>query len=449
MLEVSYSGLEERAANARQASWVSTRPLSGASLRWRIQLLVLVFVTPMLGLTLYTAFEQRQGAAPVIQADAGRVPQAAVVAAAQRLWVRTLALLGLVSLGVVGMTGLFAEHLIVRRLRGLVETTKRWAAGDFSVRSRLARDDGELGQLGLALNDMAESLQRHLLERKYAERRERQRGLEADQAYHALQQTHSQLIQSEKLAAIGQLASGVAHDVRNPLAIISQGIHFLQRAAQGTSEESMDTLARMQDAGDRANRIIQALLTLARPASLQLERGNLHEVIAASLVLFEQPLLRKRIVVVKELMEHPPFIWLDANQTQQVFINLITNAMQAMPEQGTLTIRTTTKALVAVDPQVDRCAGDCFHLGEQVLSCEVQDTGIGIPREQLEKVFEPFFTTKPPGEGTGLGLSIVRSIVERHHGCITVESAVGQGTTVRILFPLAPEQGVHTTSQVY
>lgn len=360
-----------------------------------------------------------------------------VVADAQRVWLQPLLVLGLIAVTVLLVAAWYGEQTIVRHFRALIETTKRWAAGDFSVRSHLARRGGEVGQLGRAFNELVDALEQHLLEHKQAEREARQRTVELEQAYRDLQQTQAQLIQSEKLAAIGQLASGIAHEVKNPLAVILQSAEFLKRSLAPSSPETGEVLHAVEDAVARADTIVRGLLTLARPASLALAPGNLHDLIAASLRVCEPLLASKKIAVVKDLVDRPPPVFLDPTQMQQALINLFTNAQQAMPEGGRLTIRTARRQMTAVQDWVGRRATDRLKLGEEVLVCEVHDTGGGIPPDKLDRIFEPFFTTKSSGEGTGLGLWIVRAIIEAHRGLIEVESQEGRGTTVRILLPCA------------
>lgn len=340
------------------------------------------------------------------------------------------------ALGLLGFEALYREWLNARRLRALVETTTRWAAGDFSVRSSLASQRGEVGRLGRALNAMVESLEHHLLEHKQAERRERQRVVELDRAYRRLQHAQAQLIQSEKLSTIGRMASGIVHEVKNPLGIVLGCVGLLEHPL--TPEDLAKTSEAIKEAVYRADRVIHGLLTLSRPSPVQLAPGNVHEAIAAALVLLEPQLAQHRIRLVRALMDQPPLVLINANQIQQVLINLITNAQHATPRGGQVTIRTAVEKLDTPRSGVGRRATDRLKLGAEVFICEVRDTGRGIPPHQLDKIFEPFFTTKPPEQGTGLGLAIVQGIIEQHGGLVGVDSVEGQGTTMRIILPLPP-----------
>lgn len=405
---------------------------SVSRVRFCLRLLMLGSIFLFLGLTLHAAFAQQPLGVPI----------AAITGHSLNLLIGMLLWIGLAAAGTLGIVGLYEEREIVRRLRGLIETTKRWTDGDLNVRSHLAGQEGEFGQLGLALNEMVGSLARYLLERKQAERREHQRVVELDQAYRDLRETQAQVIQAEKLAMIGRLVSGIIHEVKNPLYIASLSAELLQQQQHQLSPEQIAEAAEtIRGAMARADNVIRGLLTLAKPSSLQLAPGNLHDVIAASLLFAEKQLASKHVTVVKELMDAPPQTLLDSTHMQQVLINLAINAQQAMPSGGMVTIRTFTKRLTEFQKGVGRRALDRFQLGEEVLICEVQDTGVGIPADVLEKVFEPFFTTKQPGEGTGLGLAIVHQIIDAHRGVITITSVEGHGTTVRLMLPIVqPKQ---------
>lgn len=256
--------------------------------------------------------------------------------------------------------------------------------------------------------------------------------------YEHLKETQDQLIQAEKLSAIGQLSAGVAHELKNPLAIILQGVEFLKRGQGAAEAERALALSSIDEAVTRADRIIHGVMTLAKPTSLRVAPTNLHDVLDKVLGLVEQQYGFTGITVVKEWLDRPPLALIDAGQMEQVLINLIANAIQAMPQGGRLTLRTAV-APAQFGEGVGRRALDFFQIGEQAMLCEIEDTGVGIPEDALRKVFDPFFTTKPPGKGTGLGLAIVHAIIDAHRGLIRIDRAVGRGTTVRILLHLAEQ----------
>ena len=191
----------------------------------------------------------------------------------------------------------------------------------------------------------------------------------------------------------------------------------------------------MRDAVRRADTIIRGMLDFSRPAPLRLKPGSLADVIESSLLLVEKPMESKRIHLTRTFGKDVPQVSFDENQMKQVFINLMMNAVHAMPRGGQLSVRCRTRVLDARDPLVGRRSADSFKSGTPVVVAEVADSGAGIPKEKLSTVFNPFFTTKPPGEGTGLGLAVTRSIVENHKGRIVLESELGVGTTVTITLP--------------
>ncbi|MBI4322918.1 MAG: hypothetical protein HY596_01435 [Candidatus Omnitrophica bacterium] len=262
--------------------------------------------------------------------------------------------------------------------------------------------------------------------------------LEIQERKHAeanLRETQAQLVQSEKLAAIGHVASGIAHEVKNPLAILSQGLEYFRKNLDLTQASTAEALTLMEEAVKRANMIVREVLTFARPAQVSLSPAPLNPLLERAVVLVEKQLGVTAIVITKELAKELPLVSMDQNQMQQVFINLLTNAAQAMSNRGRLTLRTSTAVVAAGEAGVGHRATDPFKPEQPVVVCEIADTGCGIPKDKLNKIFEPFFTTKPLGEGTGLGLAIVRSIIQAHRGVITVESQEGQGTTFQITLP--------------
>jgi hypothetical protein len=229
-------------------------------------------------------------------------------------------------------------------------------------------------------------------------------------------QLEEQLQISEKMASIGLLAAGVAHEVNTPLTGISS---FVQMLMQGTEPDDPKTqvLEKIERQTFRAAKIVNGLLNLARPAQVDSGPVDVNNVINDVLSLLEHQLRTGRIQVRKELAATAPVVLGIEYKLQQVFLNLFLNARDAMPKGGWLSI-------------VTRGAPD----GATV---EVADTGSGIPAEQLSRIYDPFFTTKDIGKGTGLGLSITYGIVQEHGGTITCDSAPGQGTRFTLALPLA------------
>ncbi len=225
----------------------------------------------------------------------------------------------------------------------------------------------------------------------------------------------SQLIQSEKMAAIGQLAAGIAHEIRNPLSIIANALFDLAEILGDRPPEVDEDLRIALEEMHRVQDIINNLLEFSRESHAEREPVDVDQLLRKTLQLMQKSLQNSGVRVRTELGDVGTCM-ANQNALRQVFLNLITNAVQAMPHGGDLFIR--TRAL----------PGDRIRL-------EFQDTGVGIPAEHLSSIFNPFFTTKEPGQGTGLGLSVVHSVVKRHRGEIRVDSEVNQGTTFTIELP--------------
>ena len=225
----------------------------------------------------------------------------------------------------------------------------------------------------------------------------------------------SQLIQSEKMAAIGQLAAGIAHELRNPLAIVMNALYDLGHLLDPPNAEVAEDLRIAEEEIGRAQAIIKNLLEFSRESGAELERLDVNELLARTLQLMQKYLQDNGVRVTTDFGPIPPCL-ANTNAMRQIALNLITNAVQAMPRGGELTLRTATE-------------------GSNLIRIEVRDTGVGIPAEHLQDIFNPFYTTKAPGQGTGLGLSVVHSILQRYHGEIRVASAVGAGTTFTIDLP--------------
>ena len=225
----------------------------------------------------------------------------------------------------------------------------------------------------------------------------------------------SQLLHSDRLAKIGQLTAGVAHELNEPLGNI---LGFAQLSSKATDlpEQVYSDLDNIIKAALHAREIIKKLMFFSRQTPPRETLVNLNRLIEDGIYLFEARCAKNAIMVTKKLYQDLPTIKADLSQLQQVFTNLIVNALQAMPEEGKLGIETS-------------CDEDHVYL-------LVQDTGIGMTQETLKQIFLPFFTTKDIKQGTGLGLSVVHGIVNAHGGSIDVESRIGHGTCFRIKFPL-------------
>ena len=229
-----------------------------------------------------------------------------------------------------------------------------------------------------------------------------------------------QLLQREKLAAIGQLVSGVAHELNNPLAGILAFAQLLVGVPQG-ADDQLDALATIQREAKRASKIVANLLLFARQRSPERTPTDLNQVLRDTLELRRYVLRTQQVDVVTDFDDSLPRTWADAFQLQQVTLNLITNAEQALRAHDGV-----------------KCITLATRMREGFLEMSVSDTGPGIPATQLDQVFNPFFTTKAVGEGTGLGLAISDGIIRQHGGTIRVESREGAGATFTIVLPYQP-----------
>jgi two-component system, NtrC family, sensor kinase len=307
----------------------------------------------------------------------------------------------MVAFGTVLLTILLAtpvSRLITRPLnqvKVLVEANQRVAKGDMSVRV-LVQDSGEIGLLETSFNSMLDTLQ----------------------------STQDQLVQSEKLASIGQLAAGVAHELNNPLGTILLFSDILLRETPHDSSQRED-LDVIVNETKRCKGIVSALLEFARQHQVVTEPTDLNSLIQDVIEVEWKHLETEPVIFETELDWDIPKIQVDPSQMQQILFNLIENSVQAMPDGGRITLRTRNEPA-------------------NMVTLEVEDTGIGIQPEHLTMLFTPFFTTKPIGIGTGMGLAIVYGIIKLHRGQITVRSTVGVGTTFVIQLPIKHQPPKHS-----
>ena len=229
----------------------------------------------------------------------------------------------------------------------------------------------------------------------------------------------SVILQSEKMAAVGQLAGGVAHEINNPLGVIlgfAQGV--VRKVSPGDPLEM--PLKSIEREALRCKQLVQDLLTFSRIGKTEKEEADLNQVIDSALSLILAQAKTRNTELVKEFAPNLPQIQANKNQIQQVIVNLCNNAMDAMPGGGTLTLCTKKFSLN----------------GKDALEIQVQDTGQGISKEIQAKIFEPFFTTKEIGKGTGLGLSLVYEIIQKHEGRIKIDSETGKGSRFYVYLPI-------------
>ncbi len=287
------------------------------------------------------------------------------------------------------MTALYVETLI-RPILNLNETMKRAGRGDLSVRAPSRRGD-EVAELGDVFNRMMKELE------AAREREELQR---------------AQLAHTEKMAAVGTLAAGVAHEVNNPLSGVLASIENMRDNPD--DEEMRDRyLQLITDGLKRIERTVANLLDFARPREIKLEPTSVNHNLQHVVELVGYQLRASGVEVEMDLDPSPAVVEADHFQMEQLFLNLVLNALDAMKGGGELYLRTRVRG------------------GKMI--AEVRDTGHGIPADIRDRIFDPFFTTREVGEGTGLGLAVTGSIVAAHGGTIEVESSVGRGTTFRVI----------------
>jgi len=309
-------------------------------------------------------------------------------------------------------------HIVERPVKELVIGTKRISDGDLRHFMPVTTND-ELGHLASSFNQMTRDLQKA---REEIEEGIRNLEQKVEERTTELKSAQSQLLHSEKLAAVGKLAATVAHEINNPLTGVYTYIRLMERKiGQGMPvaadiEKYKVYLDTMRREVERTTAIVQNLLDFTRPKEPVRKPIDLSKVIEESIILLQNKLRLNNVEVVNG-MGRLPDILADPAHMKQVFINLMVNACEAMEEGGILTI------------------GSEIREEDNTVTVTVRDTGVGIEKEALEHIFDPFFSTKE--KGTGLGLSVVSGIVTRHGGRVDIDSVPGQGTGIRITLPIS------------
>lgn len=322
--------------------------------------------------------------------------------------------LGIAFLSVVllSIIAYFATTNIIKPLKELSFATEKVAQGNLSYRVKIKSGD-EIGQLADSFNQMIVELQkatdRYLALTRTLE--DKVRGKTKD-----LKEAQDQLIQSEKLTSLGKLAAGIAHEINNPLTSILINSHLISEKLKEDNrfKENLDLVI---DETTRCSEIVKGLLEFSRQTPPEKNPAGVNEVIEKTLLLLRSQLIVHNVEVNKDLNRNLPRIMIDINKIEQVFTNIILNALEAMPDGGELLISSQ------------------IVLDNQFVEIIFQDNGCGIPKENISKIFDPFFTTKGT-TGTGLGLSVSYGIVQQHGGTITVQSEVGKGTIITIQLPI-------------
>ncbi len=324
------------------------------------------------------------------------------LAQTKRKVINNYIVISLVILVVLTLINFFIVNAMSRPLKEMALLTDSVAHGDLTQRIHIDSED-ELSDLADSLNNMVAALQKQREE---------------------LDLTVEQLIHQEKLASLGGMAAGIAHEVGNPLSIIVGYTRMLLR--KEPKGEDREQLQRISEAAQRIERLSRNLLMYSRPTVQEQESLDINRVIEDSVAMVEHQFREERNYrVVKRLSPNVRRLTGSPSRLQQVFVNLFNNSFQAMPAGGTLTVST-------------KSSDD----GESLV-VEIADTGTGIPPEKLSRIFDPFFTTKSEEKGTGLGLSITQRIVSDHNGQIRVSSTPGEGTQFTISFPYATPRAPH------
>ena len=327
--------------------------------------------------------------------------------------------------------GFFIQRMVYLPLKDLETGARRLSAGNLHelipVRSR-----DEFGHLASSFNGMMLALRNSELE---LQEWNRTLELKVEEKTGELQIAEAKAVHAEKLASVGLLAAGIAHELNNPLTGILTFSHILRRKVNDETPEAEDLDLIIRET-KRCSSIIKRLLDFAREKKPEKKHVDINELVRETERLVRHPASTHDIGITMELDEELPRILADPDQLKQVFMNILVNAQDAIGDRGRITVRSR------VLPQQD--APPIGEARGSLLEVSFTDTGSGILEENVTKIFDPFFTTKEIGKGTGLGLAVTYGIVQAHGGYIEVESAAGQGTTFRIQLPL-DEQTANVT----
>ena len=326
------------------------------------------------------------------------------------LWRNLYALLGitLLTMVVVSIVAIKVSSQISNPIRAMATAAQKITEGDYSQKVDVTSED-EIGFLADKFNAMVSELIRaHQELKEWAETLERK----VEQRTKELRAMQAHLIQSEKLAGVGKLAAGVAHEINNPLTCVLTNSSLIlgDLAPDDPRREDMQTIV---DETLRCRKIVKGLLDFARQTKPQKQKLDLNRIVEDVLALVRNQASFQNIAIRCELADNIPLVLADADQMRQVVLNIILNAADVMPHGGELRINSQ------------------FDSSEKQVRLRISDTGPGIPAEMQDRLFEPFFTTKRTG--TGLGLAIAYGIMERHKGQLKVESSPGHGPTIHVI----------------
>jgi len=331
------------------------------------------------------------------------------------------------SLGFIVLAGLLVSYLINRMiylpLRDLEDGAARLAAGDLEHPIPIRRAD-EFGQLADSFNSMIGALRKSRVElQNWGRTLERK----VEEARQELEVAHAETARSEKLASIGLLAAGIAHELNNPLTGVLTFSHLVRKSLPDDSPQAEDLDLVIQET-KRCAAIIRRLLDFARKKTPEKTFSDVNALVRQTTQLISQSAQANDIEIELDLDEDLPTIWIDEDLISQVIMNLLVNAQHAISGKGSITVRTR------VQNRLRKVAKGAREV--PMVEISVTDTGCGIPQADLQRIFDPFFTTKGVGKGTGLGLSVSHGSVEAHGGEIEVESTQGKGTVFRVYLPV-------------
>lgn len=313
---------------------------------------------------------------------------------------------------------LLLTRYLVKPLERLIKATEDISEGSFPQNLE-PTGRNEIGTLSASLSRMADRLRE---DKKQIE----QYVQSLEESNRQLKMAQDEVLRSEKLASIGKLAAGVAHEIGNPIGIILGYIEVLHHNIN-QQEENFDTLKRIENEIMRIDKIIRELLSFSHPSKVSLHPIQVNPLIEETALLISHQKAFRSIELELKLQESLPLIMADEQQFQQVMINLFINAMDAMPNGGKLTIIS--------EQQSDVTNLSHTPSNPSGIKITIRDTGIGIKKEDLNRIFDPFYTTKDPGKGTGLGLSVCLRIIESFGGTISVVSSSGKGTKFTTILP--------------
>lgn len=342
------------------------------------------------------------------------------------------AVIFLISVGIAVMflfISLLVRFILGRHINELIRGTRKIAAGDLNYKVSINSKD-EVGLLAASFNKMTEDLQkttvsRDELSKEVSERKRAEEELK--RAYDKLKTAQAQLVQTAKMASIGQLAGGVAHEINNPLTGVLNNVQLIRMEQKEKGEcnvaEFKELLGIIEESALRCKKITQSLLDFSYASKGIIEQISLNELAEKVIELIGYEMKRQNIILQKQLQPDLPKSSGDSQLLQQVIFDFISNAKWAIQEKsgkggGVITIKTE------------------YRPENKQVCISVSDNGIGIAQENIQRIFEPFFTTKRVGQGTGLGLSIAYNIINEHKGTIEVESKINEGSTFRVKLPL-------------